>query len=625
VDVALLDLGLPDSQGLRTFSALKDAAPNLAIVVLSGNGDQELATAAVQSGAQDYLIKGQFGTDLFMRATLYAVERQRAQRDLQASELRFRSVFDQVMDGILVIDPDSTAFLMANRAMWEVMGYTQAELLGFRFGDIYLQKAGPLVEELVRKMNDCEGHVVHDIPLRHSEGRDIFFDVNFAPINIDGRRLLMGSFRDVTEKRALQASVAQADRLASMGMLAAGVAHEINNPLAYVLYNIESLTGELPKIVRLMKRCCSTLRNTAGNAIFDETVGEDAELLWPATLEETINCARDAHSGTLRIKEIAKGLGSFSRVESNDHTEADLNYSIDCAINMAFNEVKYRAKLVKDLGSIPSIWASEGKLSQVFLNLLINSAHAIGEGGVENNRIAIRTWTEGGDVFAEVSDTGKGIAPENLERIFEPFFTTKPVGVGSGLGLAICKTIITDFGGTISVESEVGQGTRFLVRLPARDRDRTEEEPSAASRRMAVRAIAGRILVVDDDDSIRRMLQRMLGREHEVVATASAEEARKVLESDSCFDVIICDVMMPNMSGAELHEWLALENPELSERMMFLTGGAFTFSTSEYLRGVPNLRLEKPVDAAALKSLVMTEVAKQKAKPAKKTASLGPE
>ena len=554
-----------------------------------------------------------------MRATLYAVERQRAQRDLQASESRFRGIFDQVMDGILVIDPESTAFIIANQAMWEMLGYTQEELLRLKFGDIH-SKAGPLVPELIRKMNDCEGHVVHDIPLRHGDGREIFFDVNFAPINVDGRRLLMGSFRDVTEKRALQASVAQADRLASMGMLAAGVAHEINNPLAYVLYNVESLTEELPKLVRLMKRCCSTLRNTAGNAAFDELVGEDAELLWPSTLDETIGCAMDALNGTLRIKEIAKGLGSFSRVECNEHTEVDLNYSIDCAINMAFNEIKYRAKLVKDLGLIPLIWASEGKLSQVFLNLLINSAHAVREGGVENNRIGIRTWTEGGNVFAEVSDTGKGIAPEDLTRIFEPFFTTKPVGVGSGLGLAICRSIVADFGGTISVESEVGQGTRFLIRLPQRHSAQAEEEPAVASGRTAVQAVAGRILVVDDDDSIRRMLQRMLGKEHEVVVTASGEEARTVLANDSCFDVIICDVMMPNMSGVELHEWLAVQNPELSERMMFLTGGAFTFSTSEYLKAIPNLRLEKPVDAATLKKFVIAQVVGHKAKQAEEAA-----
>jgi signal transduction histidine kinase len=155
-------------------------------------------------------------------------------------------------------------------------------------------------------------------------------------------------------------------------------------------------------------------------------------------------------------------------VESTERFRVDLNYAIECATRMALTVIKFRAKLVVDDATLPPIWASEGKLSQVFLNLLINAAHAIDEGNVQGNRIEVSTWARGDEVFAEVKDTGRGISAENLPRIFEPFFTTKSAGVGSGLGLPICRNIINEFGGEITVDSDLGKGTRFTVRLPVR-------------------------------------------------------------------------------------------------------------------------------------------------------------
>jgi len=284
-----------------------------------------------------------------------------------------------------------------------------------------------------------------------------------------------------------------------------------------------------------------------------------------------------------------------------------LNRAIEHAANMAQNEIKFRAKLVKDLGRVPAVLASEGKLSQVFLNLLVNAAHAIDEDDVENNFVKLRTWTEASDVFAEVSDTGRGIPPENLERVFEPFFTTQ--GVGSGLGLAICRSLVNEFGGDIRVESEVGKGTRFVIRLPVmaeapeQRRDRAVPE---TPRRPAVR---GRILVVDDEEGICRAMQRLLGREHEVVTAASGAEGRALLEQDQAFDLILCDLMMPEMSGMALHAWLAARDPTRAQQMVFLTGGAFTPKAADYLASVANRRIEKPFDPVDLERLVSELIA----------------
>ena len=399
-----------------------------------------------------------------------------------------------------------------------------------------------------------------------------------------GRALrLLGTHVDITDRKRLQAGLAQNDRLASMGMLAAGVAHEINNPLAYVLSHLDALADELPQL------------------------GSD-EPVKPAQLKDLVESARSALEGTRRIRKISRGLGTFSRAERSELASVDLNLAIETAATMAHNEVKYRANLVKDFGPIPLILASDGKLAQVFLNLIINAAHAIPEGNVERNRIGIRTWCDGPNVFAEVTDTGHGIPPENLERIFEPFFTTKKVGAGSGLGLPISKNIVTEFGGELRIASEVGKGTRVLVRLPV---GVVKDDPPEAlvARRAPAPEARGRILVVDDEQPIRKILARLLSPPHEVLTVASGREARTLLEKDRAFDLILCDLMMPEMTGMELHAWMVAQAPELARRVVFISGGAFTPHASDYLASVDNVRLDKPFDPGRLREIAAERVA----------------
>lgn len=208
-------------------------------------------------------------------------------------------------------------------------------------------------------------------------------------------------------------------------------------------------------------------------------------------------------------------------------------------------------------------------------------------------------------VCAAVCDTGKGIAPEHLGRVFEPFFTTKEIGVGSGLGLPISKTIVEGYGGTITVSSEVARGTAFLVRLPVRAREIAASRPVAATE--SSDQVRGRILIVDDEDGIRLAMSHMLC-DHDTVEASTGVEARQILERDQAFDVIVCDVMMPGVSGMDLHAWLAKLNPRLAGQVIFVTGGAFTPRAREYLSQVDNIRLEKPFDAANFKRIVQDRV-----------------
>jgi nitrogen-specific signal transduction histidine kinase len=389
--------------------------------------------------------------------------------------------------------------------------------------------------------------------------------------------------RDVTERRKLQARLAQSDRMASVGMLAAGVAHEINNPLTYVLFNLESLGADLPAVEAAIPR-----------------VKEPLEL---------VERARDALDGARRIREIVRDLKVFSQVGDERLAPISINKVVESVLNMAHNEVRARARLVTEFGRLPSVLANEGRLAQVFLNLIVNAAQAISEGDVAHNRIFVRTWAESGLVLAEVRDTGPGIPEELQSRIFEPFFTTKPAGIGSGLGLAISRGIIEEAGGQISVESRPGEGARFLVRLPAAAEDRSAAAPLRAEVRSTARSRRGRVLVVDDEAMIRTTLIRLLQAEHDVVAAESGSAAERALAADAGFDVILCDLIMPEVSGMDLHDRLVAVRPELAERMVFMTGGAFTQRASAFFGSVPNLRIEKPFDSANLKELVRVLVA----------------
>jgi signal transduction histidine kinase/CheY-like chemotaxis protein len=373
--------------------------------------------------------------------------------------------------------------------------------------------------------------------------------------------------------RRSEAQVLGADRLASLGALAAGVAHEINNPLSYVLLILELLLRDL---------------------------GEKGEV--GARLVE-------ARSGLERVKLIVQDLKSFSRIDAEKREPVDVRRVLDATIEIAANEIRHRARLIRDFGEVPKVMADPSRLGQVFLNLLVNAVQSMSDGDASRDAIRVTTDVDReGRVVVAIADTGTGIPPEIVGRIFDPFFTTKPAGVGTGLGLSICKGIITAIGGEIDVTSKLGEGTTFRITLPPAPE---AEEPAAAplqTRPHAAPPKRGRVLVIDDEPVLAKALGRSLASEYEVVVISSAPDALDRLRLGEGFDAILCDLVMPQVTGMDLYAELASTRPALAARMIFMTGGTFTARARDFLAAVPNPAIDKPFDLAALSALLRSRV-----------------
>jgi signal transduction histidine kinase/CheY-like chemotaxis protein len=378
------------------------------------------------------------------------------------------------------------------------------------------------------------------------------------------------------ERARMQVRLAEADRLAAVGTLAAGVAHEINNPLAYLLGGLDYVERELERLA--------------------PTLGEDGR--------ELATVLGEMRTGGERIRHIVTDLRTFSRADDEARADVDLRRIADSALHIAARELERRARVVRDLGPVPVVRGNEARLGQVLLNLLVNAAQAIPEGAPGTNEVRLATRTGlAGEAVVEVSDTGQGIPPELLGRIFDPFFTTKPQGVGTGLGLWISRNLVVAAGGDLAVESAVGVGTRFRVTLPPAAPDAPLDEPAAPPAREPA-APRARVLVVDDDPLVASSIRRAIARDHEVVVETSPRAALERIVRGERYGAIVCDLMMPEMSGMQLHAALARLSPASCARVVFVTGGAFTPDAREYLEAVPNPRLEKPFDAAALRAAI---------------------
>ena len=475
-------------------------------------------------------------------------------------------------DYVAHLDLDGTIRLM-NRPLFEhpstaVIG---TNIFSYPAGDhaIALRKALAQIE-LTGEPQGFEASVFRP------DGSQVWYSTRLGPVKENGK--VTGAVlvsRDVSDKKQTEMHLMLSDRMASVGTLAAGVAHEINNPLASVIANLDMALQDLV------------------------TLAETAKL--PPDLSDEI---KDARGAADRVREIVRDLKIFSRGDEDRHGPVDVEHVLESTLRMAWNELRHRAKVVKHYTKVPNVDAHESRLGQVFLNLIINAAHAIPAGNYDTNEIRISTSLDPhGRVVVDIADTGTGIPVEVRPRLFTPFFSTKPIGVGTGLGLAISHRIITQFGGTITFDTEVGKGTTFHITLKVAG-GMPVAVPTQKIWTRAAAARRGNVLVIDDEESLAQALRRFLSVEHNVTAVYRARDALDLLELGTRYDVILCDLMMPQITGMELYSEIVRIDPAQARRIVFLTGGAFTPSAREFLVSTMNRRIEKPFDLKEVRRLV---------------------
>ena len=531
----------------------------------------DLSARAVPSGRRDALdtLSRMFNVMAVEVGTIFG-EHEKQRAVLEAT-------FESMVDGVLLVGAKGI-IQNANGAIARLLGHDRTDLVGKPIDDVLAESEHAFAEGL-RDLGTMTPFQSRDTLFRPASGEPILVAVNGSPHrSADGALLgIVLVARDDRELKELQAQLQVADRLATMGTVAAGVAHEINNPLAFVMSNLQFVSAEIA------------------------TLAESGSLS-PERIADVMKALAASREGARRVKNIVGDLRTFSRAESAAPTRVEINTLVESALALVHNELRHHARITKEYGAAPTVFANEGRLVQVFLNMLQNAAQSIPVGSVDAHEIKIVTGTDAsGAAFVSFQDTGCGIPPGQLPHIFDLFFTTKTVGGGTGLGLSICHRIVESAGGKIEVKSTVGVGSVFRIVLPAAKAESTESGGTAAPRR-ASSVPRLQVLVIDDEPEIGDSIQRLL-KDHDVHATRSAAEALAVLRERS-YDVLLCDLLMPSMTGMDLHAHLMKTRPELAERMIFLTGGPFAHGVREFLASVPNARLDKPFEAEELAAVV---------------------
>lgn len=400
-----------------------------------------------------------------------------------------------------------------------------------------------------------------------------------AEVDSDGEIIaIFGVTRDLTEERELREALLHSERMVSLGTLAAGIAHEINNPLGY-------LTGNVELAVESIAQCRSVL--------------PDAEA---DELEEILD---HALAGARRIRKIVEGMGSFSRLGAQERTPTDLRRVVRAALEITGSEIRSRAELVTDLQRVPPVEADENQMLQVLINLILNACQVLPPGSPLSHRIEVALRHRDDRVAIEVSDTGPGVPSDIRGRIFDPFFTTKEVGSGTGLGLSISQSILIAHGGTLEAGDRPGGGALFTASLPvaagATIDDLPDDEPDDLPR----------VLAVDDEPQIVSFLQRALGRDYRVVSAYSGREALEEVARNPDFAVILCDLMMADLTGMDVYQGLRDSHPDLVDRFVVITGGAFTPAAETFVEEEPVLVLRKPIDLGLLRNTVRDYAGRQ--------------
>ena len=476
--------------------------------------------------------------------------------ELQRTEANFRSLIEQTPEGVLVVQDERIVYV--NAAMLRFLQVEEHDALGNAVADFLSADDDheKLASALDGKMSSVE--------LRFRSHGDVAVgNARYMRIDWDGRDSDVLVVTDVTERNRVLDRAMQFDRMIAVGTLAAGVAHEISNPVAFVHSNLEYAAHSLDEIAAKLD---------------DKTA---------LRLKGILEALHESLDGTDRVRGIVKEMKGFSRQREEARGPVDLRQVVRSAINMGFHEIRPRAKVRTEYDDVAPVLADTGRLSQVVLNLVVNAAQAMPDREREHNFIRVSTSATEDHGVITVEDNGSGMPDEVRQRVFEPFFTTKPPGEGQGMGLWISANIVRNLGGTLDVESEPGRGTIFRLGVPFAPASQPEAEvapPRQPARRSVPKPLrrtpthlqqGRRIMVVDDEPAIGRMVERVFPGE-EVLAFTDPHAAIRHLRDDHDFDVVVCDASMSGLNGADFYARLKAEYPDLLPRFLLVTAGLLT-------------------------------------------------
>jgi PAS domain S-box-containing protein len=486
-EVVLLDLGLPDSSGIATLLATRHLFPEAAIVVCTGNGEHSVGLEVLQQGAEDFLVKGEYTAPMLIRSVRLATERKRMKRHLREKEAIITAISSAAQDAIIMLDHNG-AIVFWNTAAENMFGWTGEDARGKNLHTLLapLRYREAFQNAFARFQQTGGGAAVGkilELAGIGKNGREFPIEISLSAVCLQGKWNAVGIVRDISarkaveaEREALQRELVQAQKLETIGMIAAGIAHEINTPTQFIGDNLQFLQEAFETVLRLVRiyeqMIDETRLSAAARAELAQKVQEwNVDFL----LQEVPQALLQAYEGTQRIAHIVRAMREFSHPDSPEKNNADLNHALRNTVIIAQNEWKLAADVELDLDpGLPFVPCHLGSLNQVFLNLLVNAAQAVaGQAQKTKQKGLIRIESRRSEgtladwVELRFHDSGEGIPPEHHHKIFQPFFTTKAPGKGTGQGLAISYQVITKkHAGKIWFTSETGQGTTFFIRLP---------------------------------------------------------------------------------------------------------------------------------------------------------------
>jgi len=527
---------------------------------------------------------------------LHSIELEEKRKQDEEQIKFLSSVVKQSSDGMAIADLNGK-LLFVNQAWKRMHGFEEAEnLIGknlsiFHNEEQLRNEVEPFKRRVIEKgFNTGEvGHIRKDGSVFPTQMTvSLLKDENGNPI------AMASVAADITKRKETEQMLIQSEKMASIGFLAAGITHEINNPIGFIDSNLNTMDGYIEKINPYLREVRGLVETTAGEkaAVSGDIVNElkslEEKYKIGFILQDLKDIVKESLEGTARVKKIVSDLRDFSRIEKSEFEPADINEIIQKSLNLVWNELKYKAEIIKEFGSLPKTECIPQRLEQVFINLLLNAAQAIEVKGT----IRIKTFAVQNAVKVQISDTGKGIPKAHLDKVFDAFFTTKDPGKGTGLGLSISHRIIQDHRGNIEVESEEGAGATVTVTLPIRKTDKHEKL---------------KVVIVDDDAGVRKALSRMLSELYPFWYVREAESAFDAVNLMNLFepDLILLDIKMPGISGLEMCNKIKASKEHGGIKVIMITGVEDDDLREKSFAAGADAFLRKPMDRETVKQTIL--------------------